>query len=319
MDIFSSISIIFKTRVPELLNEVHRLIEKHKYLFILTGSSSRKLRKDGANLLAGRARVYHMHPLTAIEISAELDLTKALKFGTLPEAYFSDNPAEFLKSYAGLYLKEEVALEGMLKDLGAFYRFLEVASFSQGRQLNLLAISREVGVSRKVVESCFQVLEDLLVGIQLKPFEKRAKRQIATHPKFYYFDAGVGYQLRPKGPLDTDIEIFGVQFETLFLQNLRAIIDYFKFDLSVYFWRTTTGIEVDFIVYGESGLFAFELKSRAYVDRKDLKGLREFRKDYEMARCYLIYQGDFKEQIDNIDIIPLKDILFSLPEILRRG
>ncbi len=303
-------------KVPALLNEVHRLIEHHQRHFILTGSSSRQLKRTGTNLLAGRARTHYMHPLTASEIGDGFDLNKSLRYGLLPISYTSDDSKHFLESYFTTYLREEILQEGLVRNLGTFSRFMEIASFSQGAQLNLLGISREVGVSRKIVESYFEILEDLLIAVQIPCFTKRAQRKLSQHPKFYYFDVGLFQTIRPKGPLDLPKEIGGPAFETLFLQNLRAIIDYYRYDLTIYFWRTATGTEVDFIVYGENGLFAFELKSSSYVERKDCRGLNEFKKDYPIAQCYLIYNGEQEERYDHISAIPMRTALFRLENIL---
>ena len=213
-------------RVPELLNEVHRLIESRKLRFVLTGSSARKLRRRGVNLLAGRALTRHMHPLTAFELGKDFDLKRALQYGCLPLACTSENPHDYLKSYASTYLREEVQQEGLARNIGAFGRFLEAASFSQGGVLNMAAVARECAVSVKVVEDYFSILEDLLIAVRLPVFSKRAKRRLVAHPKFYYFDAGVFQAIRPRGPLDAPEQIHGPALETLFLQQLRALNDY---------------------------------------------------------------------------------------------
>ena len=304
-------------KVPALLNEVHRLIEHHHRCFILTGSSSRQLKRGGTNLLAGRALTYHMHPLTAIEIGEKFNLTKAFNTGLLPLSYLEDNAHAFLASYVATYLREEVIQESLVRQIGTFSRFMEVASFSQANQLNLASIARETGTSRKIVEGYFEILEDLLIAVRIPCFTKRAQRKLTQHQKFYYFDTGVYQQLRPKGPLDTPEEIGGAAFETLFLQNLRAVVDYYRLDLSIYYWRTSTGLEVDFIVYGEKGLFAFELKSRRYFERKDFSGLNAFKKDYSIAQCFLIYGGEHREKHGDILAIPIQQALIELPTIFR--
>ena len=305
-------------KVPALLNEVHRLIEHHQCRFILTGSSSRKLKQSGTNLLAGRALTYHMHPLVATEIGESFNLTKALQYGLLPMSYLSEEPKHYLESYVATYLREEVLQEGLVRHLGTFSKFMEIASFSQGSQLNVLGISREVGVSRKIVESYFEILEDLLIAVQIPCFQKRTKRKLSLHPKFYYFDTGVFQAIRPRGPLDTPEEIGGFAFETLFLQHLRAIIDYQRYDLSIHFWRTSTGLEVDFVLYGENGLFAFKIKSRAYIERKDLKALKAFKADYPIAQCYLIYGGTISELHGEIKVLPIATALLQLSDILKK-
>ncbi len=304
-------------KVPALLDEVHRLIENHKRCFVLSGSSARKLKRGGANLLAGRAILYHMHPLIATEIGETFDVVKALQYGLLPHSYLQDNPKDFLESYMGTYLKEEVLQEGLVRNIGGFSRFIEIASFSQGNQLNLTAIAQECGISQKIVREYFEILEDLLIAVQIPCFTKRAQRKLVQHPKFYYFDAGVYHYIRPRGPLDIPEEIGGAAFETLFLQHLRAIIDYERLDLKIYFWRTATQIEIDFIVYGENGLFAFELKSTRHIRNKDFSALKIFKKDYPIAQCYLIYTGDYAEQHGDVRVLPIRDALFQLTSIFR--
>lgn len=306
-------------KIPALLDEVHRLIENHQRCFILSGSSARKLKRGGANLLAGRAILYHMHPLTATEIGESFDVIKALQYGLLPYSYLHDNSKEFLESYMLTYLKEEVLQEGLVRNVGSFNRFIEIASFSQGNQLNLTAIAQECGISQKIVREYFEILEDLLIAVQIPCFTKRAQRKLVQHPKFYYFDAGVYQYIRPRGPLDIPEEVGGAAFETLFLQHLRAIIDYERLDLKIYFWRTITQVEIDFIVYGENGLFAFELKSTRYFRKKDLSALKIFKSDYAIAQCYLIYAGDHVEKHDEITVLPIKNALLQLPIILKNG
>lgn len=304
-------------KIPALLDEVHRLIENHQRCFVLSGSSARKLKRGGANLLAGRAILYHMHPLIATEIGQSFDVIKALRYGLLPHSYLQENAKDFLESYMTTYLKEEVLQEGLVRNIGSFSRFIEIASFSQGNQLNLTAIAQECGISQKIVREYFSILEDLLIAVQIPCFTKRAQRKLAQHPKFYYFDAGVYQYVRPRGPLDIPEEVGGSAFETLFLQHLRAIIDYARVDLKIYFWRTATQIEVDFIVYGESGLFAFELKSKQQIRNKDFSALKIFKADYPIAQCYLIYAGEHIEKRDDIHVFPIRDALFQLTKILK--
>lgn len=196
-------------RIPELLNEIHRLIEKYRYRFILTGSSARKLRRKGVNLLAGRALGYHMYPLTAIELADDFDLNHSLAYGQLPCVYTEENPKAYLESYVKTYLEEEVQQEGFTRNLGAFSRFLEAASFSQGGILNISSVARDCSVERKVVENYFTILEDLLIAYRVPIFAKRAKRRLVSHPKFYFFDVGLYRTLRPVGPLDMPEEVGG--------------------------------------------------------------------------------------------------------------
>lgn len=303
-------------KIPELLNEVHRLIEKHKYKFILTGSSARKLRRKGPNLLAGRALNYSMHPLTAIELGKDFDLNHSLMFGNLPSVYVESNPKDYLESYIKTYLQEEIQQEGLTKNLSRFSRFLEAASFSQGSVLNISEVSRECAIERKVVENYFTILEDLLLAYKVPIFTKRAKRRLVAHPKFYFFDVGIYRTLRPMGPLDAPEEVEGISFESLLFQELKAINDYYGLGYKIYYWRTSNNLEVDFVLYGERGLKAFEIKRRGRVPSSELRGLKAFLKDYPTAKAYYIYGAERRMSEGDIDIIPLDYALKNLPAIL---
>ena len=305
-------------RVPELLNEIHRLIEKNKYKFILTGSSARKIRRKGVNLLAGRALSYHLYPFTAVELANDFNLNHSLNYGQLPCVYTEENPKAYLESYVKTYLEEEIQQEGLTRNLGAFSRFLEAASFSQGSVLNISSVARDCSVERKVVESFFSILEDLLIAYRIPVFTKRAKRRMASHPKFYFFDVGLYRTLRPAGPLDMPEEIAGHAIETLFLQELTAINAYLKSGYSIFYWMTSNNTEVDFVLYGNKGILAFEIKRTAKVSSSMLKGLKAFQKDYPKAQTYFIYGGERILREGNIEILPIKDTLKKLPEILSR-
>ena len=303
-------------RIPELLNEVHRLIESKKFRFLLTGSSARSLRAQGVNLLAGRALKYTMHPLIAQEIGESFNFLHALKFGLLPMAVTHQDPQKYLESYVQTYLREEVLQEGLTRNIGSFTRFLEIASFSQANLLNFSEIARELAINRLVVANYFEILEDLLLAIRLTPFSNRAKRKMVAHQKFYFFDAGVYRTIRPVGPLDAPEETDGAALETLFLQSLSAINDYLELGYSIHFWRTSSGTEVDFVLYGPKGLHAFEIKRSAVITGKTLKGLREFKEDYPEATLYLLFLGKQKEYHGDITAIPFEQALKELPELI---
>jgi uncharacterized protein len=304
-------------RVPALLNEVHRLIEAKKHRFILTGSSARKLRSKGVNLLAGRALTRFMHPLTATEVGPDFDLKKMIRFGGLPSSVNLKLPERYLKSYVATYLREEVLQEGIVRNIAVFAKFLEAASFSQGAVLNMASVARDTGVAAKVVGDYFGILEDLLVAVRIPVFARRAKRKLVTHSKFYLFDAGVFQAVRPRGPLDSESEIAGPALETVVLHHLRAINDALELDLSISYFRTQEGVEVDFVVYGENVFHAIEVKSSVRVRPEDLQGLRMFQSDYPEATCTLLYLGTESFQDAGIRIVPAQDYLKNLPERLR--
>ena len=300
-------------KVPAILNSVHSLIEEYKtHQFILTGSSARKLRHGGVNLLAGRALLTHFHPYMAAELNTNFSMTSALNNGLIPLIVAAKSPDKTLATYISLYLKEEVKEESLVRDIGAFARFLEAVSFSHGSILNISNIARECHVSRKIIENHISIIEDLLLGYKLPVFTKRAKRAMSVQPKFYLFDAGVFYHLRPKGPLDSLDEVGGIALEGLVLQHLKAWCDYSDNHVNCYFWRSRGGSEVDFVLYGENHFHAIEVKNAKQIHPKSLKALKQFRIDYPEADLILLYQGIEKLIIDDILCLPVKDFLLQL-------
>jgi predicted AAA+ superfamily ATPase len=300
-------------KVPQLLDVVHQVIEKKNGpRFILTGSSARKLKRGGVDLLAGRASLRSMHPFMAAELGDEFNLDVALLQGLLPLVWDSGRPNEALRGYVSLYIGEEVKAEGMVRDIGAFFRFLEAVSFSHGAVLNTSEVARECEVNRKTVEGYLQILDDLLLSFRVPVFTKRARRHMTTHPKFYWFDAGVYRSVRPSGPLDRPEEIAGSALEGLVAQHLRAWIDYTSPDYSLHFWRTKSGKEVDFVVYGPSGFWAIEVKHSRTIRSKDLRPLKSFKEDYPEAKTRLLYRGDEKLEIDGTLCLKCDEFLGSL-------
>ena len=300
-------------KIPEVLSVIHSLIEEKKGIqFILTGSSARKLKQSGVDLLAGRALYFKMHPFTASELGDAFSLEKALDIGLLPLVYFKDDPKEVLRAYLGLYIKEEILAEGLVRNIGSFSRFLEAASFSHGSILNTSNIARECGVERKTVEGYLSVLEDLLLSFTLPVFSKKAKRELVAHRKFYFFDAGVFSQIRPKGPLDSPQDMYGPLLEGLVAQHLRAYIDSVKKDCSLSYWRTRSGVEVDFILYGENTFKAIEVKNSAKINDADLRGLKSFQEDYPMCETIFLYRGKERLKKGEILCMPVEEFLREL-------
>lgn len=302
-------------KVPELLDVVHQLTESRRkpLRFVLTGSSSRKLRRGGVNLLAGRALLRHMHPFIASELGTEhFDLSRALRLGMLPLVWSADKPEDVLKAYVGLYLREEVQSEGLVRNLGDFSRFLEAISFSHGSVLNLSDVARECRVSRTTVEGYLGVLEDLLLAIRLPVFTRRARRQVVARPKLYWFDAGVFASIRPTGPMDRPQEIGGAALEGLVAQHLRAWIDYSGGQHQLAYWRTRSGSEVDFVVYGPAGFWAIEVKHATSIRPRDLRSLRAFGQDYPEAQLRLLYRGPYPLEIDGVRCLPCEAYLLGV-------
>jgi len=300
-------------KCPALLEVVHSLIEADRARrFVLTGSSARKLRRQGVNLLGGRALSLSMHPFMAAELGARFKLENALEYGLLPVVWFSQDPREQVEAYNALYLKEEVQAEGFVRNIGGFARFLEAMSFSHGAVLNLANIARDCQISRTTVEAHLGILEDLLLGWRLPVFTRRAKRALAAHPKFYFFDTGIYRTNRPKGPLDSVGEIAGAALEGLVAQHLRAWCAYSPDGPSMHYWQTRSGVEVDFVLYGAGGLHAIEVKNAAEVRPQDLRGLRAFGEDYPEASRLLLYRGRDRFERAGVLCIPVAEFLGEL-------
>jgi predicted AAA+ superfamily ATPase len=300
-------------KVPELLSVVHSLIERPRRIqFVLTGSSARKLKRGGVDLLAGRAVLRTLHPYMAAELGADFDLDRALRYGLVPLVHGADEPADVLRGYAALYVKEEVQLEGLVRNVGAFSRFLEAISFSHAAVLSVSSVSRDCQVERKTVESYVDILEDLLLAFRVPVFTRRAKRELSAHPKLYLFDAGVYRSLRPSGPLDRPQEIDGAALEGLVAQHLRAWTAYRHDDHQLFFWRTRSGLEVDFVIYGEAGLWALEVIHSGRIRPEDTRGLEAFAADYSQSRCVLVYRGRERLKRGRILCLPVEQFLAEL-------
>lgn len=248
----------------------------------------------------------------AAELGDRFNLEDALRLGLLPVVHGAQEPDVMLRAYSGLYLKEEVQAEGLVRNIGGFSRFMEAISFSQASVLNLSNVARECQVGRPTVEGYLTILEDLLLAFRVPVFTRRAKRAVASHPKFYFFDAGVFRANRPTGPLDVPSEIDGVALESLVAQHLRAWCDYSDGNHHLHYWQTRSQVEVDFVVYGESGLYALEVKNAAQVRSGDLRGLKIFAEDYPESRRILLYRGKERILTDGILCLPCEEFLKAL-------
>jgi len=298
-------------RVPALLDAVHSLIEQEGRSFILSGSSARKLRRGGTNLLGGRAALRTLGPYVAAELGATFDLDLALQFGLIPLVVEAPDPADVLRSYAGLYVREEVRAEALVRNHGDFARFLEAVAFSHGAQLNVAALARECDITRKTAEGYLGVVDDLLLGVRVPVFSRRAARALTVHPKFYFFDTGLYRALRAAGPLDRPEEIAGPALEGLVFQHLRAWVAAHP-DHSLHFWRTRSGVEVDFVVYGPREFVAIEVKHGARRRSSDLAALHAFASDYPEARTALLDRATRHEVEHGVTCLPVATFLKRL-------
>ncbi len=304
-------------RAPGVLDVIHELMDKRCNLrFIMTGSSARKLKRNASvDLLAGRAIKRLCHPFLALEMGEDFCLEDALQFGMIPLVRYPENSssAEVLKSYLALYLEEEIATEGIIRNLDSFARFLQVASFSHGSVLSISAIAREAGIKRSTLDAYFDILDEMMIASRLPVFTRRAKRQLIGHDKFYFFDTGVFRALRPKGPLDNPCEIDGACLEGLVYQHLRAWNDYLDEPNELFFWRTKNGLEVDFVIYGANAFVALEVKNASHADRRDAASLEAFLSDYPEARGWLLYRGERKVQVSaHVTAVPVEEFLMGL-------
>lgn len=295
-------------RVPELLNEVHRLIENQQRRFLLTGSSARKLKRQGVNLLAGRARQSELFPLTYHEIT-KFNLSRYLQYGGLPMVALSDEPEEDLDAYVHTYLEEEIKAEALVKNLPAFSRFLQLSALTSGTTLNYASIANDAGVSNVTLKEYYQILEDSFLGFSVLPWRHSIKRKAIATARFYYFDTGVKNKLSGISTIPEKTDIFGQAFEHFIAMELRAYLSYFRKKLPLCFWRTSEGHEVDFII-GDK--LAIEVKSTKNITSKHLKGLRYLMEEQKLEKYYLISQDPIARKENGIYILPWDSFLKQL-------
>ena len=296
-------------RIPELLNEVHWLISNHGVRFILSGSSPRKILRTGANLLGGRTLRYELYPLVSAEIP-EFDLMRAINHGLLPRHYDAVHPKKMLESYIGNYLRDEIVTEAKMRNVGAFTRFLEIAALTNGEMVNYTNIATDCGVSSVAVKEYFQILEDTLIGRYLHSFQKKPKRRVIIAPKFYLFDVGIANSLLHRGKIEAGTEIFGKAFEHFIYQEIYAHSRYAANEYPVYYWRTASQLEIDFVL-GDHEV-AIEVKATAQANSRHLKGLKAFSEEYTVKKLILISNDPLPRLVENILILPWQVFLKRL-------
>ncbi len=303
-------------KIPALLDEIHWLMVNHHTQFILSGSSARKILRSGANLLGGRALRYELYPLIQAEIP-DFNLLKALNNGLLPRHYLSDNPKKMIEAYIGNYLRDEIITEAKIRNINAFSQFLESAAFSNGEMVNHTNIAAECGVSAPTVKEYFQILEDTLIGRFLTSFQKKPKRRVIQAPKFYYFDIGIANYLLKRGKIEIGSEAFGNSFEHFIYQELYAHSKYSNLNYPVAYWRTTSQIEVDFIL-GDHEV-AIEVKSTHNVQPRHAKSLLHFSEEYNTKKLIVVSNDPLERLMGNIWVMPWKIFLEKLwaGEILK--
>ncbi len=296
-------------KIPSLLDEVHRLISQYSWSFLLTGSSARKLKRGAANLLAGRAWIAELFPLTSHEIP-DFDLVTYLNRGGLPNVYFSQNPHEELENYISLYLKEEIQAESLTRNLPAFSSFLDAIALSNAEEINFESFAGDCAVSPMTARNYLQILEDTLIGFSLPGFRKTKKRKAVSRLKHYLFDVGVVNTLCERGEIRPKSELFGKAFEQFVIQEIRACLSYRRLKKQLFYWRSTSGFEVDLILDQD---LALEIKSTSMIGERDLKGLRAL-KEEGLIRRYAVISLDeeLRERRDGIRIYPWRMFLEQL-------
>lgn len=291
-------------RLPELLNEVHRLIESREIRFLLTGSSARKLRRGGINLLGGRARTRYLHPLTYKELGAHFDLLPAIERGLIPSIYFSDDPHADLKAYAGSYLQQEILAEGATRNIPAFSRFLGVAASCNATIVNFTNVANDAQMARTSVYEYFEILRDTLILHELPAWKKSRKRKPLASSKYYFFDVGVVSALQGRA-FQAGTPEFGEAFETYLMHELKSHSDYISGE-SLSYWRSTSGFEVDFIMGDHT---AIEVKAKKNLTPHDIKPLRMLEEEGKLKRYICVSMEPRRRKVGGIDILPYKEFL----------
>lgn len=305
-------------KLPELLDEVHSLIESYKDLrFILTGSSARKLKREGANLLGGRASWLHLHPLVSKEIGFDRyqhDLRRISNYGTLPSILNSEDPWEDLKDYIGLYLKEEIKHEALVRSLEGFTRFFNHVALTNSEQVNFTRLGDDAQVSPRKVREYYQVLEDTLVGYLLPAFYKTKKRKAMTTAKFFFFDTGITNCLLEQKELSTKTSEFGKILEQMIFNELKAYLDYYRIEDALFYWRSTSKLEVDFLVKtAKEKWIAIEVKSSTNPSSKSYRGIFALEEEIPLEKKIVVCLADSPRKTkEGIEILPLSLFLQQL-------
>lgn len=296
-------------KIPQLLDEVHWLIVNRGIRFILCGSSARKLKRVGTNLLGGRALSVNLYPLVSAEIP-DFDLIRAINHGMIPRHYLATAPKKRLQAYIGTYLKEEIQNEAVVRQLASFNRFLDIAAQCNGEMLNYSNIAQDCGVSAVTVKEYFNILEQTLIGYMIPAFTQSKKRRAVTTSRFYYFDVGVVNHLLNRSNMQPGSVDFGHAFEHLMIQEIVAYLSYSESDERLSYWRTASGYEVDAII--GDGRIAIEFKSCEEVQPKHTKGLRAFSEDFSEARLIIVSLDRNPRLLNGIEVLPATEFLHMM-------
>ncbi len=307
-------------KLPTLLDEIHDLIESDKRLrFVLTGSSARKLKRQGVNLLGGRARRTYFHPITTREFApcaaGKTALSTLLQWGGLPSVLTSKNPKRMLDDYIGLYLKEEIQAEALVRSIEAYSRFLNTAAHCNAEQVNFTAVASDAGVPPRTVREYFTLLEDTLVGRMLPAFEDSKKRKAMTSAKFYFFDVGMANALMGRFSIKTGTPEHGKAFEHLIWRELQSYIDYQSKDVEIRYWRSTSKFEVDFVIvdkYTRAPVLIIEAKGKSRLQPKDFSGLRAFTEEHSVRKLVVCLEEHRRNAADATEVWPAASFFQAL-------
>jgi uncharacterized protein len=305
-------------KIPELLDVVHLILEDRNDLrFLLTGSSARKLKKNTTNLLGGRAYPMFMHPITTHEyLNSDLDydLNKLIQFGGLPSVLTSKNPVQRLKAYIGIYLQEEIKAEGFVRNLSDFSKFLDIAALTNSEQLDYNGVASDAQISARTVSSYYQILQDTLLGYLLEPYKETKTRKAVTTPKFYFFDVGVANHLAGREQLVSGTPEYGKAVEHLVFTEILAYNHYFNKDLKIYYWRSASQFEVDFLIQTKNKKWiAIEVKASGRIDKSDYKGIKALNDDLVLERKIIVsLERESRRTEDDFEIFPMQTFFDQL-------
>lgn len=306
-------------KIPLLLNEIQFLMDQKKVQFILTGSSARKLKKGGANLLGGRAIECFLFPFTYFEIEGDFVIEDVLRFGSLPSVYGKSDKEkiDLLMAYTNIYLREEIQSEGIVRNLGGFSRFLDIAASQFGELVSFSNIGRECGLPTRTVQSYYEILEDTLIGFRLDPWRKSLRKRLSGHPKFYLFDLGVTNAINRHLSDLPDSILRGRLFEQFIVLETYRLLKYLRSEARIYYWRTNTGAEVDLVIEKHGKLHAaFEIKSKKRIGGNDFSGFRSFSTDNPKVPCFIVCDAEEPYKEGAVEVLPWPDYLKRLPDFL---
>ena len=306
-------------KIPELLDVVHDLIQSTHCQFLISGSSARKLKRSGVNLLAGRALQYYLYPFAYAEIKHQFKLSEVLQFGTLPSVFTAEHALKIkiLQTYVNTYLREEIQAEGLVRNLGSFSRFLDVAASQCGDILSYQNVAQGCQVSPKTVQGYYSILEDTLVGFRLEPWLKSLKKRLVAHPKFYFFDTGVTNAINHRLTSLLDPQTTGRLFEQLLILETYRMAHYLGSEARLFYWRTEHGAEIDLLIEKHGQLTgAFEFKSTAEVSARDFSGLKAFGQEHSTVPRQLVYNGLHSYDAPHASVWTWQQFLEQLPNYL---